>query len=66
LDDLDHWILVVGGVGYVLSTFVTFLAPGASGLAGALPLAATVGGGMDGRLPADQGDARTAPGAGTT
>jgi len=24
------WILVVGGVGYVLSTFVTFLAPGAS------------------------------------
>jgi hypothetical protein len=37
------WILVVGGVGYVLSTFVTFLAPDASGLAGVLPLAATVG-----------------------
>jgi Domain of unknown function (DUF4386) len=37
------WILVVGGVGYVLSTFVTFLAPGASGLAGVLPLPATVG-----------------------
>jgi hypothetical protein len=37
------WILVVGGIGYVLSTFVNFLAPGASGVAGALPLPATVG-----------------------
>jgi len=37
------WILVVGGVGYVLSAFVSFLAPGASGLAGVLPLPATVG-----------------------
>lgn len=37
------WILVVGGVGYVLSTFVSFLAPDASGLAGVLPLLATVG-----------------------
>jgi hypothetical protein len=37
------WILVVGGVGYVLSTLVSFLAPGASGLAAALPLLATVG-----------------------
>jgi hypothetical protein len=37
------WILVVGGVGYVLSTFVIFLAPDASGLAGVLPLPATVG-----------------------
>ena len=37
------WILVVGGVGYVLSTFVSFLAPDASGLAGVLPLPATVG-----------------------
>jgi hypothetical protein len=37
------WILVVGGVGYVLSTLVTFLAPDASGLAGVLPLPATVG-----------------------
>jgi hypothetical protein len=37
------WILVVGGVGYILSTFVSFLAPDASGLAGALPLLATVG-----------------------
>jgi hypothetical protein len=37
------WILVVGGVGYVLSTFVIFLAPHASGLVGVLPLAATVG-----------------------
>ena len=37
------WILVVGGAGYVLSTFVSFLAPGASALAGALPVVATVG-----------------------
>jgi Domain of unknown function (DUF4386) len=37
------WILVVGGVGYILSTFVSLLAPGASGLAGVLPLVATVG-----------------------
>src|SRR3954451_7485464 len=37
------WILVVGGVGYILSTFASFLAPGASGLAGALPLLATIG-----------------------
>jgi len=37
------WILVVGGVGYVLSAFASFLAPGASGLAGVLPLPATVG-----------------------
>jgi hypothetical protein len=37
------WILVVGGVGYVLRTFVTVLAPGASGLAGVLPVVATVG-----------------------
>jgi hypothetical protein len=37
------WILVVGGVGYVLSPFVSFLAPDASGLAGVLPLPATVG-----------------------
>jgi len=37
------WILVVGGVGYVLSTFVNLLAPGASGLAGVLSLPATVG-----------------------
>jgi hypothetical protein len=37
------WILVVGGIGYVLSTFVSFLAPDASGLAGVLPLPATVG-----------------------
>lgn len=37
------WILVVGGVGYVLSAFVSFLAPGASGLAGVLPLPATLG-----------------------
>jgi Domain of unknown function (DUF4386) len=37
------WILVVGGVGYVLSTFVKVLAPDASALAGILPVVATVG-----------------------
>src|SRR3954451_8147829 len=37
------WILVVGGVGYVLRTLVTVLAPGASGVTGVLPLGATVG-----------------------
>jgi hypothetical protein len=37
------WILVAGGFGYVLSTFVTFLAPAASSLAAGLPLVATVG-----------------------
>ena len=37
------WILVVGGVGYVLSTFASFLVPSASGLTGVLPLLATIG-----------------------
>jgi Domain of unknown function (DUF4386) len=37
------WILVVGGVLGVLSTFVSVLAPDASGLAGVLPLAAIPG-----------------------
>jgi hypothetical protein len=37
------WILVVGGIGYVLSTLVSFLAPDASSLAGVLPLPATIG-----------------------
>src|SRR4029453_2402002 len=37
------WILVVGGVVSVLGTFVSFLAPPASGLVGVLPLPATVG-----------------------
>ncbi|MFC0681296.1 DUF4386 domain-containing protein [Lysobacter korlensis] len=37
------WILVVGGVGGVLSTFVSVLAPDASGLAGVLPLAVVPG-----------------------
>ncbi len=37
------WILVVGGVGSVLSTFVSVLAPDASGLAGVLPLAVIPG-----------------------
>ena len=37
------WILVVGGVLGVLSTFVSVLAPDASGLAGVLPLAVIPG-----------------------
>jgi hypothetical protein len=37
------WILVVGGVGYILSSFVSFLVPDATGLARALPMLATVG-----------------------
>jgi hypothetical protein len=37
------WILVVGGVVGALSIFVSVLAPDASGLAGVLPLPATVG-----------------------
>ena len=37
------WILVVGGVGGVLGTFVSFLAPGASGLAAVLPLVVILG-----------------------
>lgn len=37
------WILVVGGVGGVLSTFVSVLAPDASGLAAVLPLAVIPG-----------------------
>jgi hypothetical protein len=59
------WILVVGGVVGVLSTFVSVLAPDASGLAGVLPLAVIPRGGLDNRLSADQGDAGTAPGART-
>lgn len=37
------WILVGGGVGYVLSAFVRYLAPGAPALADALAYPATVG-----------------------
>ena len=37
------WILMVGGVGYVVAPFVTYLIPQASAVAGALPYVATVG-----------------------
>jgi hypothetical protein len=37
------WILMGGGVGYVLSAFVTYLVPQASALAEALPYLATIG-----------------------
>jgi hypothetical protein len=37
------WILIAGGIGYILSTFITYLAPDASTLADILPLPATVG-----------------------
>jgi len=37
------WVLIVGGVGYVVSGFVTFLVPGAEPIATALVMPATVG-----------------------
>jgi Domain of unknown function (DUF4386) len=37
------WILIVGGIGYVLSPFVAVLAPHSGGWLGLLPLLATVG-----------------------
>ncbi|GAA3217549.1 DUF4386 domain-containing protein [Dactylosporangium siamense] len=37
------WVLIAGGAGYVLGTFVTYLAPGAAGVADVLVLPATVG-----------------------
>jgi hypothetical protein len=37
------WILIAGGAGYVLSAFVKYLVPGASALADALVVPATVG-----------------------
>ena len=37
------WILIVGGVGYVLSAFTAYLVPGAPAVADALVLPATVG-----------------------
>ena len=37
------WLLIVGGVGYVVSGFVTFLAPGAETIASALVIPASVG-----------------------
>ncbi|GAB3073336.1 DUF4386 domain-containing protein [Micromonospora schwarzwaldensis] len=37
------WVLAVGGVGYVLKTFVTYLAPGAGIVGDLLVVPATVG-----------------------
>ncbi|MER7460996.1 DUF4386 domain-containing protein [Micromonospora sp. NPDC126480] len=37
------WVLVVGGVGYVLSAFVRYLAPGAGAVADILTVPATIG-----------------------
>ncbi|MEV4508620.1 DUF4386 domain-containing protein [Dactylosporangium sp. NPDC049525] len=37
------WILIAGGVGYVLGTFVTYLAPGLAGVADVFVFPATVG-----------------------
>jgi hypothetical protein len=37
------WVLVAGGVGYLLSAFVRYLVPGAQGVVDALALPATVG-----------------------
>jgi Domain of unknown function (DUF4386) len=37
------WTLMVGGVGYIVSTFVAALAPAASTLTQALPMPATIG-----------------------
>ena len=37
------WLLVAGGVGYVLSAFITALAPGAQLVADALSITATIG-----------------------
>ena len=37
------WVLVAGGVGYVLSAFVTYASPDAAGVAAAMTVPATVG-----------------------
>ncbi|MDH3293660.1 MAG: DUF4386 domain-containing protein [Acidimicrobiia bacterium] len=37
------WVLIASGIGYILSTYVTFLLPDATVLADILPLPATVG-----------------------
>ena len=37
------WVLMIGGVGYVVGTFVTYAAPAASGVVGALTIPATIG-----------------------
>lgn len=43
LPRLLGWVLVVGGVGYVLSTYVAYLAPNLSGAANVFTIPATVG-----------------------
>jgi hypothetical protein len=43
LPRLLGWLLIVGGVGYVLSAFVTYLAGGADLAAGLLIVPATIG-----------------------
>jgi hypothetical protein len=43
MPSLLGWVLVAGGVGYVLSAFVTFVAPGAQPVADALAFTATIG-----------------------
>jgi hypothetical protein len=37
------WVLIVGGVGYIVSAFVRYLAPGSEPIAGVLTIPATVG-----------------------
>jgi len=37
------WILIVGGLGYIVSTYVSYLAPAYADVAGYLPFLATVG-----------------------
>jgi hypothetical protein len=37
------WVLIAGGVGYLLSAFVRYLVPGAQGVVDVLALPATVG-----------------------
>lgn len=37
------WLLMIGGVGYILSTFLTYVAPSAGGLADSLTIAASIG-----------------------
>ena len=43
LPRLLGWVLVAGGVGYVLMTFVAYLAPGAGAAGDLLVIPATVG-----------------------
>lgn len=37
------WVLVAGGVGYIVSTYLTYLAPGAASWSGAITVPASVG-----------------------